>query len=556
MSAPAADALTWAATWPIGDLAVRGAALWPDAEAIVVDDDRRTFAEVDRDAEHHARALRALGVGPGDVVAIFMANCVDYPLLLLGAARLGAVPLLLNARYRGEELGHVLADAGPVVLVTSPPVGADVDFLERLRQALPSLGAATAAGADPRDLDLAEVPSLRTIVVLGDTDAGMDRATYDRGAADVDPAEVEALRRRVAIRDVGMMMYTSGTTAKPKGCVMSHEMVVRNCAAAGRHRFLLTPEDRLWDPLPMFHMSAILPLVACMDAGARFIATAHFEPGLALATMQREGVTYGFFAFQPIVQALVDHPDFAATDLSTLRAFNSIGDPDTLRRAQAAFPQAIQIGAYGSTETGGVVCFNELTDTPHQRATTSGRPFPGIEVRTVDVATEAECGPGEQGEIRVRGYSLLEGYHEDPERTAAAFDDAGWFRTGDLGTVDVDGRVTYITRIKDMLKVGGENVAAAEVEALVMAHEAVAVCAVVGVPDRRLDEVAAVFVELRPGHHLTPHEVIAHCEGRIASFKVPRYVRIVQEWPMSATKIQKFRLREQLLAELGPGGGG
>lgn len=535
----------WATTWPLGDVPVRAAALWPDATALVVDGERRTFGEVEAESERAARALRALGVGPGDIVALYLPNCVDYPMLLLGATRLGAVPLLLNARYRGDELADVLADAGPTVLVTAAP-GPEVDFLARLREALPSL----APGDDPRSLSLPELPTLRALVVLGEADTGLDRTGFLTGAEDVDPDEVEVLRTRVAIRDEAMMMYTSGTTARPKGCVMSHEMVVRTCTAAGRHRFLLTPEDRLWDPLPMFHMSAILPLVACLDAGARFVATARFDPGEGLATIERERVTYGFFAFHAIVGPLVDHPSFATTDLSSLRAFNSIGDAGTLRRMQAAFPQAIQIGAYGSTETGGVTCFNELTDTAEQRATTSGRPFPGIEIRAVDVETGATCGPDEQGELRVRGYSLLERYHHDPGRTAEAFDDEGWFRTGDLGSVDATGRVTYVTRLKDMLKVGGENVAAAEIEEVVMTHDDVAMCAVVGVTDARLDEVPAAFVELRPGRQLAPEAIIAHCEGRIASFKVPRHVRIVDQWPISATKIQKFRLRQQLAEEL------
>ena len=536
--------------WPLGDLSVRAAALWPDEDALVVDDQRATFAQLDGGASRVARSLRALGVGPGDVVAIFSANSVDYLLTVLGAARIGAVPLLLNARYRGEELAYVLADAAPVVLVTCPAVADHVDFLERIRIALPSLADAT----DATRLTVPEVPSLRSIVVTGEVDGpAIGRSAFDELAHHTDPVEVEELRRRVAIRDVAMMMYTSGTTARPKGVVMSHEMVVRNCMAAGRHRFLLTDEDRVWAPMPMFHMSAILPFVACLDAGARYVTTQRFDPGAGLAQLEREGVTYGFFSFQAIVQGLVNHPDFATTDLSRLRAFNTIGAPDTLRRDQASFPQAIQITAYGSTEIGGVACFNELTDTAEQRATTSGRPFPGIRIRAVDPATGRVCAPGERGELRATGYSLLERYHNDPERTAEAFDEDGWFCTGDLGSVDADGRVTYVNRLKDMLKVGGENVAAAEIEALVESHPAVSICQVVGVPDDRLDEVPAAFVELRPGHTVTEAEVIAHCTGRIASFKVPRHVRVVTEWPMSATKVQKFRLREQLAAELAAG---
>jgi fatty-acyl-CoA synthase len=536
----------WAVAYPLGDVPVRAAALWPDAEAIVLDEHRRTYARVEEGSETAARSLRALGVGPGDIVAIYMANSIDYPEIVFGTARLGAVPLLLNARYRGDELRAVLADAGPTVVVTMGEVAEGVDFVQRLREGLPSIDNA----GDGMRLHSDEVPALRSVVVMGDAVAPMiDRAAFEAGAAAVDPVDVEELRRRVAIRDVGMMMYTSGTTSRPKGCVMSHEMVVRNCIA-GRHRLLLSEEDRLWAPLPMFHMSAILPLIACFDAGTRYVTTAHFDAGKSLAALERERVTHGFFAFHTLVQALVTHPAFRTTDLSALRSFNTIGPPETLRRVQELFPQAVQIAAYGLTEAGGVACFNELTDSSEQRATTSGRTFPGIEVRAVDPETGAECGPGERGELRIRGYSLLERYHNDPDRTAEAFDAEGWFRTGDLGSIDPDGRVTYISRLKDMLKVGGENVAAVEIETLLESHPAVSICQVVGVPDEHLDEVPVAFVELLPDQTAAEEDLILYCRRRIASFKVPRSVRVIDEWPMSATKIQKFVLRQQLIEEM------
>jgi fatty-acyl-CoA synthase len=217
-------------------------------------------------------------------------------------------------------------------------------------------------------------------------------------------------------------------------------------------------------------------------------------------------------------------------------------------------PHAVQISAYGLTECGGVVAFNELDDTLEQRVTTQGRPFAGIEVCAQD-PDRAVLPAGERGEICVRGYCLFDGYYKDPEKTAASFDRDGWFHTGDLGTVDATGRVSYQGRIKDMLKVGGENVAAIEIESYLATHPAVSIAQVVGVPDAKYVEVPAAFLELKPGASVTEEEIVAFCRGAMASFKVPRYVRVVTEWPMSATKVQKFRLRDLIVDELASEGG-
>jgi acyl-CoA synthetase (AMP-forming)/AMP-acid ligase II len=228
----------------------------------------------------------------------------------------------------------------------------------------------------------------------------------------------------------------------------------------------------------------------------------------------------------------------------------NVAPPDVLRRSQAAMPHVVQLSAFGITEGGGIVCYNYMTDTLEQRTESCGLPMDGLEVRVVDRETAQPISPGEIGEIVIRGYGVFEGYYKDPEKTKASFDGDGWFHTGDIGIERPDGRLVYMGRTKDMLKVGGENVAAAEVESFLSTHPAVKIAQVVGVPDPRLDEVAAAFVELKPGAQATQEELIAHCRGKIASFKVPRYVRFVTEWPTSATKIQKYKLREAILKEL------
>jgi fatty-acyl-CoA synthase len=539
----------WTEVVTFGDLVVRGAERWPDSDALVIDDDRRTYGEVATNAFAVARSLHGLGVSRGDHVGLLVPNCVAGVEVMFGAALLGAVVVPINVRFKSRELGHVIADGDLRVLVTSDVVADRLDFVALLHETLPGLADAD----DPRQLDLVEAPELRAVVLLGGSAAAGFLGAEEFAAAGegVDRSVVELVRRRAALRDPAIMIYTSGTTAMPKGAPLSHEALVRTAVEAGRTRFRFVPGDRFWDPLPMFHMSFILPLIGVLDAGGAFISMVHFEPSVALAQLAAEGVTAMFPTFPAVTQALLNHPDYRPETLAKVRITNNVAPPDTLRAMQAAMPDAVQISAYGLTECGGVVSFNDPDDTYEQRMTTQGRPFAGIEVCAKDPEDRSiTLPPGERGELCVRGYNLFEGYYKDPERTAAAFDDAGWFHTGDLGIVDADGRISYQGRLKDMLKVGGENVAAIEIESYLATHPAVSIAQVVGVPDEKYIEVAAAFLELKPGASVTEDEIIAFCSGAMASFKVPRYVRVVTEWPMSATKVQKFRLRDQLVEDL------
>ena len=274
----------------------------------------------------------------------------------------------------------------------------------------------------------------------------------------------------------------------------------------------------------------------------------HVEPGAALQQMRDNPPTLIYPCFPPITMPLINHPDWARTDLSQVRVWLNVAPLDTLRLMQAALPHAPQIGSYGITEGGGIVSYNDAHETLEQRERTVGPPIPSSEVRIVDPDGN-ELPAGEKGEILVRGAGLMRGYYKDPERTAQMIDAEGWLHTGDQCSVDADGRISYFGRIKDMMKVGGENVAPAEIESYLSKHPAVELVQVVGVPDDRLIEVPCAYVELRRGHTVTPDELIEFCRGRIASYKVPRYVRIVTQWPMSATKVQRYRLKEMFLDE-------
>ena len=290
-----------------------------------------------------------------------------------------------------------------------------------------------------------------------------------------------------------------------------------------------------------------------MDSGAAYITLTHFNANLGISQLRDERATVCFSTFPPITTALLNHPEWDPAAFSRIRLMNNVAPPDALRRIHAALPTAQHTNAYGLTECGGVACFSHPDDPPEKRPVTSGRPLPGIELQIRDPETGAPVDePNTRGEIWMRGYCVFEGYYKDPVKNAECFDADGWFNTGDLGALDEDGRVSFMGRVKDMLKVGGENVAALEIESYLQTHPAVNIAQVVGVPDDRYDEVPAAFVELVPGAEIAPDDLIDHCRGRIASFKVPRYVRFVApgDWPMSATKVQKYRLRDQILAEL------
>jgi acyl-CoA synthetase (AMP-forming)/AMP-acid ligase II len=394
---------------------------------------------------------------------------------------------------------------------------------------------------------------LRHRIALGESSpAGFfDRAAFVAAADGVSVVDVHAARRRVRLRDEAMLMYTSGTTTSPKGCVLTHEALVRTGVAAAE-RWELVHEERFWNPLPMFHMGQVFPLLAHMHVGATLVTSAYFDPTEALGLIEEERITFAYPTFPAITQDLVHHPDFERTDRSTIRLVNDTGPPETMREVQEHFAPAPVVTLFGMTETCGGVSWSAPGDPYEKRMTTGGLPLRGVDVRISDPETGEEVAPGERGEITVRSPGLFERYHHDPEKTADAMR-GGWFHTGDLGRVDEDGRLTFLGRLKDMLKVGGENVAALEIEAYLATHPAVKIAQVVGVPEPRYQEVPAAFVELVDGSDLSEEELIEFCRGKIARFKVPRYVRFVTEWPMSASKVQKFRLRDELLEELARG---
>jgi len=538
----------------MGDLLLSAADRYPDTLALVFPDAQYTYAQLAARAIMRARSLQALGVKPRDRVGILMHTCPAFVEVFFAAALCGAVVVPINARYRSQELAYVIENGDIATLVTTDAVAEQVSFVERLTGALPGL----TTQADPRHVRLEASPALRNVVLMGNSRSPgfLPQQDFDALAASIPERNVHVARLGVRVRDVGLMLYTSGTTANPKGCLITHEAQVRNSIALGRHRYRLSHTDRFWSPLPMFHIASVLPMLAIFDVGGTYLTMSYFDAGVALDMLERYEVTATYPCFVTIMQGLIYHPNFARTNLSRIKLMNSnfaVQPPAVAESIMRAMPQALQVGSFGMTETAGTVCTGSPDESEQLRITRLGKPLPGLEVRIVEPESGRQMDTGQRGEVLVRGYSVLEGYHKDAEKTAQAIDRDGWFHTGDIGSLDEHGTIMFHGRYKDMLKVGGENVAAAEIEALLGRHPAVKLAQVVGIPDAKYAEVPAAFVELKPGMGATEADLVSFCKLEVAAFKVPRVVRFVDEWPMSSSKIQKFRLREALVAELGLG---
>lgn len=519
------------------DLLERRAADAPD-QGVSFPGSHLSWPELAAVARRYSGALWAAGIRPGDAVGLLVPDSMDSVTWWLAAARIGAVTVPVNVRLRAGELAYQIDNADIRLLLTTSA------FAGRLTEALPGLDSAT-----PGRLALPGAPALRAVVALsGDAPPG-----FLAGLADGDPAPADDARASLQPGDMILNLYTSGTTSRPRGCLHDHASLVAEGQAV-TERLGLRPDDRFWTPLPMFHCGGFDAAVATMAAGCTMLHSGQFEPGAALRQLAGERCTIAFPAFETIWLPVLEHPDFAEADLSALRIVANVGAPERMRSMQARLPHAAQVSCLGMTESCGFCCLGAPDDPAETRASTSGFPLPHMEAQVVDPVTREPVPPGTPGEFRFRGTSRIARYHRDPETTAARIDDDGWFSSGDLVVADVDGRLSFRSRLKDMMKVGGENVAAAEVEGFLSEHPAVGIVQVVGVPDARYGEVPAAFVQIRAGTTATEEELVAFCLGRIATFKVPRYVRFVEDWPMSGTKVQKFRLRDVLAAELAEAG--
>jgi acyl-CoA synthetase (AMP-forming)/AMP-acid ligase II len=531
----------WTEVSPLGDLLVKSANRSPDRDALVFPESRATYSQLLDGAMRVARGLLAQGVQPGEHVGLLASNSVDFVQAFFGIALMGAVVVPLNVRHKATELAYIVRNADLVALLTEADEEAHVNFADLLCDALPGL-ANTPAGVD---IALPQAPMLRRVVLLrGAARPGcMEPQAFASAAESIAVSRVQALGKHVRLRDTAIIIYTSGTTADPKGCMLSHEALSRGPVERAQFRLACGSNDVHWGAGPLFHIGSLGPAIGAWGAGMTYTTDLFYDAPRALALIRDGKATTIWPWFPAIVLGLMEQPGFDAASLPHLKRIVLIASGALVERVQVRFPDAEIIQGCGMTETAGIFGLSGPDDSPKARAHTQGKVYPGIEVRLVDPHTGKESLPGEIGEIRVRGYCVMTGYYKDPEKTAASLDAEGWLHTGDLYVGTQDGDLIFSGRLKDMLKVGGENVAVVEVESYLSQHPAVRIAEVVGKPDPRLDEVPVAFIELHEGAEPTAQALIDFCKGRIANYKIPREVHFVASgaWPMSLTKNRQAR---------------
>jgi acyl-CoA synthetase (AMP-forming)/AMP-acid ligase II len=516
----------------------RAASLYPTRDALVDERDRLTYSGLAADVEMTARAIVGSGVEPGDRVAIWAPNTTEWAIAALAIYAAGAVLVPLNTRFKGAEAAYILDRADVRLLFTVTDFLA-TDYVELLR------------GADP-------VASLKEIVVLRGApapDTVSWHAFLDR-ADRVIPEELAARRDALTGDDLSDILFTSGTTGRPKGAMLTHGASVR-AYTAWSDVVGLREGDRYLVVNPFFHSFGLKAgILASILKGAAIIPHAVFDVDAVMHRCAEEQIS--MLPGPPtIYQSILDHPHVADFDMSSLRLAVTGAAPvpvELIRRMRAELGFDTIVTGYGLTEATGIATMCRHDDDPETISRTSGRAIPDTEVRVVDDG--APVGPGESGEIVVRGYHVMKGYIHDPNATAEAVDAEGWLHTGDVGVLDERGNLTITGRKKEMFIVGGFNAYPAEIEDMILEHPSVSQVAVVEVADTRMGEVGYAYVVVRPGTELDADGLLAWCKARMANYKVPRFVEIVDALPLNATgKVVKYELRERALARTTPAPG-
>ena len=525
---------------------------WPDRPALVVRHQkvRMSYGQLKEAVDKLAAGLLTLGLQPGDRIGIWSPNNSEWVLTQFATAKAGLVLVNINPAYRVAELEYALNKVGCKALILAERFKTS-DYVGILRELTPELARAT-----PGKLESARLPALRSVVVLGDgSHPGCLRFAdiLSRGGA-VEAKRIAELAPLLQFDEAINVQFTSGTTGFPKGATLSHHNILNNGFFIGE-AMRLTPEDRLCIPVPLYHcFGMVLGNLAAVTHGACMVFPGEgFDPLTTLETVAEERCT-ALHGVPTMFIAELDHPDFGRFDLSTLRTGIMAGSPcpiEVMKRCIAKMNLSEITIAYGMTETS-PVSFQSSTDDPlERRVSTVGRIQPHLEVKVVD--SNGRIVPaGTPGELLTRGYSVMLGYWGDEERTREAVDAARWMHTGDLATIDSEGYCNIVGRIKDMVIRGGENVYPREIEEFLYRHPKIQDVQVIGVPDDRYGEETCAWVRLRPGMSANEEEIKAFCRDQIAHYKVPRYVKFVDEFPMTVTgKIQKYIMRERMMAELG-----
>jgi fatty-acyl-CoA synthase len=526
-------------------------ARWGDCDALIVrhQNVRWTYRELTKRVDDFAAGLLALGMQPGDRIGIWSPNNSEWVVTQFATAKAGLILVNINPAYRLAELEYALNKVGCKALITATALKTS-DYIAMLNELAPEL-----ARCRPGELRADRLPDLRTIIRIGGKSPGM------YGFDEIPALATESERQRLVeiagqlqFDDPINIQFTSGTTGFPKGATLTHHNILNNGYFIGE-TMRLTEKDRICIPVPLYHcFGMVLGNLACVTHGAAMVYPGEaFDPLAVLETVQAERCT-GLYGVPTMFIAELGHPEFKRFDLGSLRTGIMAGSPcptEVMKRVVGEMHMRDVTICYGMTETS-PVSFQTAADDPlEKRVGSVGRIHPHVEVKIVDGAGRI-VPPGEPGELCTRGYSVMQGYWSDAEKTAEAIDAGRWMHTGDLATIDSDGYCNIVGRIKDMVIRGGENIYPREIEEFLYRHPKVQDVQVIGVPDPKYGEELCAWVRLKPEQAATPEDIREFCKGQIAHYKIPRYVKFVDNFPMTVTgKIQKYLMREEMKRELG-----
>jgi fatty-acyl-CoA synthase len=535
----------------IGGFFDRVAEKYPDNKALMLRHQgvEWTYAELQHRVDQLASGLLALDIAPGDRVGIWGPNSAEWVLTQLATAKIGAIMVCINPAYRLYELEYALNKVECKALITDESFKTS-DYLGMLNTLAPELEYCA-----PGALASTKLPKLKHVIRMGtSSSAGMHN--FDQIcelATDADRAALLRLQTQLKPDDAINIQFTSGTTGNPKGATLSHCNILNNGYLTGE-AMRLTPADKLCIPVPLYHcFGMVLAVLACASHGATMVFPGEaFDPEQTLQTVQDERCT-ALHGVPTMFITELDHPNFSSFDLSSLRTGIMAGAPcpiEVMKRVISEMHMRDILIAYGQTELSPINNITLPDDSLERRTETVGRAMPWVEVKVIDEAGHV-VPVGEKGEICTRGYSVMQGYWNDPEKTAETIDAAGWLHSGDIATMDAFGYVRIVGRIKDMIIRGGENVYPREVEEFLYQHPAISEVQVFGIPDKKMGEEVCAWVQVNEGATLSADDIKAFCKDQITHFKIPRHIRFVSEYPMTVTgKIQKFVMRDEMLASL------
>jgi fatty-acyl-CoA synthase len=534
----------------VGELLALLARDYPQNEALIYPDRRLRydFSQLEWLARKIATGLLSLGIQTGDRVALWAPNVPEWVVLQFALAKIGAVLVTINTSLRAAEIEYLLNQSETSTLVTVASFR-DIDYVDTIYEVVPEL-----RGSEEGSLRSGKLPFLRNVIFIGDDHPG-GMIRYDSLIArseSVSDEQLDARLRMQGLDDVINMQYTSGTTGFPKGVMLTNRNIVNNGYWLGEG-IALTPRDKVCLPVPLFHcFGCVIGVLGAYTHAAALVPLEWFDPLRALQNVESERCT-AIYGVPTMFLGELEQLDFHSFDLSSLRTGIMAGAlcPEPLMRKAMERMNLTELTiAYGLTEASPGITLTPRDDSVELRTQTVGRVLPEVEVKIVDPASGDECTPGQPGELCCRGYNVMKGYYNNARATTEAIDTEGWLHTGDQATLDAEGYVRITGRIKELIIRGGENIAPKEIEDLLRQNPKIADVYVYGVPDERLGEEVAAAVRLNQGHQSTLEEIRQFCEGRIARFKIPRSVRFVDSFPMTASgKVQKFKLREMHVRE-------